>query len=324
MFTKRFALIVLLLSAFVACTPAQPEPRAGQGPTPAAEQIAEEALPVAQQALADFLNVDLDALQLDKIQDAEWPNGCLGLAAADEMCTEAIVPGFEFTFIVDGMPYVVRSDMSGTAVRVEAAYAAPQTGEGGDDLPAAVQAALAERAQATGIQVAQVELISFSSEEWSDACLGLGSADEMCAAVITPGYLVVVRAGDQVFNVRTDASGTTVRAQETTDRATAYPSSVVNAREALAQKLGVPAVEIDVVSFEQLDWPDACLGLGGAAELCAAVITPGWRVVLNHAGTEYEARTDMNGDSVRIADAGQTPPATGTLLPDIGKAVAFY
>jgi hypothetical protein len=79
-----------------------------------------------------------------------------------------------------------------------------------------------------------------------------------------------------------------------------YPPAVAAAIEALASKLAVDPASIEVADFETMDWPDACLGLSQAGELCAESVTPGWRVDLLAAGKEYEAHTDLLGSQVRL------------------------
>lgn len=121
MFAKRFLIIAFMLLgalALVACN----APGAALTATPEAEQVAEEALPPARAALADFLGVDEDTLELEKIEDAEWSDSCLGLGGPAESCLAVIVPGYAITFKVDGESYIVRTDLEGEAVRVEAAY----------------------------------------------------------------------------------------------------------------------------------------------------------------------------------------------------------
>lgn len=49
--------------------------------------------------------------------DREWPDGCLGLAAAGEFCTQAIVPGYEVTVQVKGEEHIYRSSADGSVVR---------------------------------------------------------------------------------------------------------------------------------------------------------------------------------------------------------------
>lgn len=66
-------------------------------------------------------------------------------------------------------------------------------------------------AQQTGLAVDQVTIVSTEAVEWPDACLGVTNPDEMCAAVITPGFLVVVDTPNGTFEVHTDASGNSIR-----------------------------------------------------------------------------------------------------------------
>ena len=79
------------------------------------------------------------------------------------------------------------------------------------------------------------------------------------------------------------------------------PVAVINARQALADHLGVGVESVVIQDFERAEWSDSCLGLGGPAESCLAVITPGWQVGLAvDGGDSYEVRTDELGEVVRI------------------------
>ncbi len=209
--TNRLFILVLLL-AVVGCTPAGSEP--GITPTDeAAEQVAAEALPVAQQALADYLGIELESLELEKIEDAEWSDGCLGLGGPAESCLAAITPGYAITFTVDGESYIVRTDLDGNQARVEAAAGeAPE----GDALPPAVEAARDALARELGVDLTAIELVSFDQQEWSDSCLGLGGPAEICAAVITPGWQVMLMVDGQPYEVRTDLEGEQVRIADET------------------------------------------------------------------------------------------------------------
>jgi hypothetical protein len=46
-----------------------------------------------------------------------------------------------------------------------------------------------------------------------------------------------------------------------------------------------------LVSVEAVDWPDACLGAAEPDEVCALVVTPGYRVIVQRAGTTIEYHT---------------------------------
>jgi hypothetical protein len=79
-----------------------------------------------------------------------------------------------------------------------------------------------------------------------------------------------------------------------------YPPAVTAAIEALASRVSVDPASVEVMSFDSVNWPDACLDLPQAGEACAQAVTPGWRIDLLANGTAYEAHTDQLGSQVRI------------------------
>jgi hypothetical protein len=79
-----------------------------------------------------------------------------------------------------------------------------------------------------------------------------------------------------------------------------YPPAVTAAIEALASQAAVDPASIEVMSFDSVDWPDACLGLPNSGETCAHAVIPGWRIDLLANGTAYEAHTDQLGSQVRF------------------------
>ncbi|MGP1384555.1 MAG: hypothetical protein ACTS2F_13410 [Thainema sp.] len=55
-----------------------------------------------------------------------------------------------------------------------------------------------------------------------------------------------------------------------------------------------------VSEAERETWSDSCLGLGGPAEICAFVMTPGWRVTMTAGDSTWIYRTDESGNSIRL------------------------
>jgi hypothetical protein len=78
-----------------------------------------------------------------------------------------------------------------------------------------------------------------------------------------------------------------------------YPPAITAALRIVAVELGVPPAEVEVLSYEMVEWPNACLGFAQPDELCAEVITPGWRIELRQNDTQIEAHTDLLGETVR-------------------------
>ncbi len=68
----------------------------------------------------------------------------------------------------------------------------------------------------------------------------------------------------------------------------------------LSGRLGVEIEAIAVVSAAFVEWPDSCLGITGEGIVCAQVITPGFRIILEHAGVQYEYHTDTVGNVVPV------------------------
>jgi hypothetical protein len=66
----------------------------------------------------------------------------------------------------------------------------------------------------------------------------------------------------------------------------------------LAQQTGLPEDQIAPVSIEAAEWPDASLGCPEEGMMYAQVITPGFRIVLEAQGQQYEYHTDQNGNVV--------------------------
>lgn len=87
----------------------------------------------------------------------------------------------------------------------------------------------------------------------------------------------------------------------------------------------VPLRELRVVAVEAQDWSDSCLGLGGPAEICLAVITPGWRVTVESDRHTWVYRLNADGTTLRrestTLTAGDTP-ATFDFLPALKDHIA--
>ncbi len=80
---------------------------------------------------------------------------------------------------------------------------------------------------------------------------------------------------------------------------------------ALAKNLALDASEIQVISSEPVEWPDACLGITQEGVACAQVVTPGYKVILEANGKQVEYHTDQDGTVVVPASVALTWSRSG-------------
>jgi hypothetical protein len=66
---------------------------------------------------------------------------------------------------------------------------------------------------------------------------------------------------------------------------------VDQARADLASRLGVSSKQVEVVYVEHVNWHDTCLGVYRPGQMCAAVVTPGLRILLQYGGRDYYYNT---------------------------------
>lgn len=71
--------------------------------------------------------------------------------------------------------------------------------------------------------------------------------------------------------------------------------------EQLAENLGLQERDITVVSSEETEFGDACLGVTMEGVMCAQVVTPGRAIVLEADGVQYEYHTSEDGSRVQPA-----------------------
>jgi hypothetical protein len=74
---------------------------------------------------------------------------------------------------------------------------------------------------------------------------------------------------------------------------------VALARQQLADTLSCDSAAVTVVSVEEMEWSDSSLGCPKPGMMYMQVITPGYRVTLEHNGQHYTFHTDRTQRAVR-------------------------
>jgi len=73
---------------------------------------------------------------------------------------------------------------------------------------------------------------------------------------------------------------------------------------ALSIITGLPSDQIIVVSTEAVNWPNGCLGVQRMGVMCTQMVVPGYKIVLQAGGKQYEFHTNKNGSQVVQVDSG--------------------
>lgn len=73
------------------------------------------------------------------------------------------------------------------------------------------------------------------------------------------------------------------------------------AKEHLARELDT-STEVEILAIEPTEWPDASLGCPEPGKMYAQVITPGYRILVEVEGEQFEVHTDREGQNAVICD----------------------
>lgn len=160
-----------------------------------------------------------------------------------------------------------------------------------------MEAAREHLARELQVPLEDVEPLSIQRTEWPDASLGCPKPGEAYAQVITPGYKVVLEVDGAQYELHTDQTGGAIRLCE--DSLDEGPAAAV---AYLADELQIPRDEVELVSVQRAEWPDASLGCPEPGRSYAQVVTPGYRVTLSARGEQFEVHADRQGQIVVICE----------------------
>ena len=93
-----------------------------------------------------------------------------------------------------------RDDGHSSETRTESPTAAPtlaEVGRGGaTPAPTVAMAMVADLAARLSTPPGSITVVSLTPMTWPNSCLGLGTGGQVCAAVLTPGWLAILRGPD--------------------------------------------------------------------------------------------------------------------------------
>jgi hypothetical protein len=77
------------------------------------------------------------------------------------------------------------------------------------------------------------------------------------------------------------------------------PAAIEAVQAQAAEDVASNSEEIKVISVSPEEWPDSCLGLPDADEMCAMMITSGYEIIVSAQGKTLTYRTNQTGTVVK-------------------------
>lgn len=125
------------------------------------------------------------------ITEQNWPDGCLGLPKAEEVCTMAIVPGWRIEVSDKLQTWFYRTDLTGKTIRLEN----PQRSV----LPQPVASKLIRQvARETNTQTGKLRITEAKAKTY-DGCLGIYRPSQACTKIAIQGWQAIVTSPDRTY-----------------------------------------------------------------------------------------------------------------------------
>ncbi|MEO0770408.1 MAG: hypothetical protein AAFY72_13440 [Cyanobacteria bacterium J06649_4] len=160
-------------------------------------------------AAAD-LNIPQSELGTLRITEETWPDGCLGIGLANEVCLQALVEGWQIEVVHEGQNWFYRTDATGETVRQSFLE---------NNLPPSLSELVLTAAQREiqrdpqrGGRTAteQLQIVRAEPRTWND-CLGLEEPNVICQRVPIYGWRVSVIGDNQLLIYHTDMIGKQIK-----------------------------------------------------------------------------------------------------------------
>ncbi|MBN3958164.1 hypothetical protein [Nostoc sp. NMS8] len=175
--------------------------------------------------LASRQGISTRELQIIDYNQQTWRNGCLELPQPDEICTQALIPGWRIVVSNGKQNWIYHTNNNGRSLRLASANTPSENLP--DKLPTSVKNAVLQAASRRLQQpISQLTIIQAQQQTWRDSCLELANADEFCTQALVSGWRVVIGAVDQNLVYHTNQTGSLLRLNQKANESTLTPVQI--------------------------------------------------------------------------------------------------
>ena len=118
-YTHKWITALLVFSLVIVVLTACGQSVSQAAPQPTAISVDEGTAPAvsaAKSALAEKLNISVNAIQLVDAQPVQWPDTCLGVQTPGIMCAFHVVDGYRITLSANDQTYEAHSNLDGSQI----------------------------------------------------------------------------------------------------------------------------------------------------------------------------------------------------------------
>ena len=246
-------------------------------------------------------NIPESRLRILDYSQQTWRNGCLEIVKPDEICTQALVPGYRVRVSDGNQRWTYHTNRNGRNLRLA-------SGNSSSQLPESVKSRVIRDASRRLQQpTSSFFIMQTQQKTWKDGCLELGDANTICSQVLVPGWRVIVGTRGQSLVYHTNNTGSLIKlnrkASEIKDNG--LPARVKDIIIRRASEF-TGTTRVRVTKAEEVTFNNSCLNLGGPNEGCLAALQKGWKVTVKGARQVLVYHASIDGGQVRLnADASQ-------------------
>ncbi|MGE5656163.1 MAG: hypothetical protein ACM37W_06060 [Actinomycetota bacterium] len=184
-----------------------------QGNQNRSQQLPPSVVAAVRQEIFRQTKISPQQLRIIQFSRQSWPNTCLGLAKAGELCGQMIVDGWRVVVSDGRQTWIYRTDAQGKVLRMENLMSSAKLPE------AVVNAVMRDASQQSGLAVSSLRVVEAKRQTWPDGCLGLGGAGVICTQALVPGWQVTVGSQERRWVYRTNDTASVVMMEPTASSA---------------------------------------------------------------------------------------------------------
>lgn len=118
---KTVILIIIILISVLALAGVQKyrgKPTAKPTITPSTEIMTQDKLieKLSKEKLADYLKIDVNQIEIVKVEKVDWPDASLGAPEQEMMYAQVITPGYKVTMMAGSVLYEAHTDLNGQQI----------------------------------------------------------------------------------------------------------------------------------------------------------------------------------------------------------------